>query len=71
MRTLYATSAIKIVTSTIKKYKIDIVAIQELKWTGVGNIKLRDSTIFDSCGDKHEYRVGFVVKNDTLPYIKV
>jgi len=70
VRTLYATGARKIVTSTIEKYKIDIVTIQELRWIGVGNIKLRNSTIFYSCGDKHEYGAEFVVKNDMLPYIK-
>jgi len=48
VRTFYATGAMKIVTSTIEKYKINIVTIQELRWTGVGNIKLRDSTIFYS-----------------------
>lgn len=62
VRRLYATGAMKIVTSTIEKYKINIVAILELRWTGVGNIKLRDSSIFYSCGDKHEYGMGFVVK---------
>lgn len=67
---LYATGAMKKVTSTIQKYKLDIVAIQELRWTGVGNIKLRKSIIFYSFGVKHEYGVVFVVKNDILPYIK-
>jgi len=49
MHTLYATGTRKIVTSNIAKNKIDIVAIQELRWTGVSNIKLRDSTIFYNC----------------------
>jgi exonuclease III len=70
VRTLYATDVMKIVTSAIEKYKIDIVAIQELRWTGVENIKLKYSTIVYSCGDKYEYGVGFIVKNDRLSRIK-
>jgi exonuclease III len=56
--------------SAIEKYKIDIVAIQKLRWKEVGSIKLKDYTIFYSCGDKHEYGVGFIVKNDILSCIK-
>lgn len=70
VRTLYATGALTTVVSAIETYRLDIVAIQELRWTGSGSIRSNNHTVFYSCGTNHEARVGFIIKNDILPYVK-
>jgi hypothetical protein len=68
--TLYATGALTTVVSAIETYRLDIVDIQELRWTGSGSIRSNNQTVFYSCGTNHEAGVGFIIKNDILPYVK-
>jgi len=70
VRTMYAAGAMTTVVSALQRYLCEIVAIQEIRWTNVGNIKLRDATIFYSCGQTHEYGVGFIVNNNMLPCVR-
>ncbi|XP_025406812.1 craniofacial development protein 2-like [Sipha flava] len=67
---MYAAGAMTTVISALQRYLCGIVAIQEIRWTNVGNIKLRDATILYSCGQSHEYGVGFIVNNSILPFVK-
>jgi hypothetical protein len=57
----------------IEKYKVPIVAIQETRWLGNGNVQSGNSTIFFSEKEtgKHEHGVGFVVSNFILSTIKL
>ncbi|KAL4111786.1 hypothetical protein QTP88_015673 [Uroleucon formosanum] len=68
VHTLYATGALMTVVSAIETYRLDIVAIQELRWTG--SIRLNNHTKFYSGGINHEAGVGFIIKNVILPYVK-
>lgn len=72
MRTLNKPGALKYVLEEQKKYKLDILAIQEIRWTGNGNIKKENITLFYSGSEngKHEYGVGFMVQDKVLPCIK-
>ncbi|KAL4154352.1 hypothetical protein QTP88_000231 [Uroleucon formosanum] len=56
----------------IEKYKVPIVAIQEIRWLGNGNVQSSNSTIFFSGKEtgKHEQGVGFVVRNSIMSSIK-
>jgi hypothetical protein len=61
---LYRAGALRILLDQIDKYKIGIIAIQEVHWTGQGVLEKRDHTIFYSCDKRqHLLGVGFVVKN--------
>ena len=56
--------ALRILLNQIDKYKIRIIAIQEICWTGQGVLEKKDHTIFYSCDERqHMLGVGFVVKN--------
>jgi len=70
VRTLYGTGALTTVVSAIETYRLDIAAIQELRWTGSGSIKSNNHTVFYSGGTNHEAGVGLIIKNDILPYVK-
>ena len=48
--------------SQLEAYKMDIIAIQEMRWTGEGIIDKRNRTIFYSCDRKHHmFGTGFIV----------
>jgi len=58
---------LKIIIDEIKKYNLQIVALQEKRWPGNGSIKHKETTSFyNGCGDeRHEFRVDFII-NDKL-----
>jgi exonuclease III len=73
IRTLYKAVALKNIVEEIKKYKVSIVAIQETRWLGNGNVQSGNSTIFFSGKEigKHEHGIGFIVSNFILSSIKL
>jgi len=70
VRTLYATGTFTTVVSAIETYRLDIVAIQELRWTRSGSLRSNNHIVFYGCNTNHEAGVGFIIKNDILPYVK-
>jgi len=59
---LYQLGALKMLLSQIDSYKMDITAIQEIRWTGEGIIDKKNYTIFYSCDRKHHiFETGFIV----------
>lgn len=66
---MYAAGAMTTVITALQRYLCEIVTIQEMRWTNVGNIKLRDEIIFYSCDQTHHNGVGFIVNNNMLPLI--
>lgn len=57
----------------MKKYKnVQIVALQEVRWPGEGDMRTNGMTIFysGSSNEKHENGVGFLVNDQLLPSIK-
>jgi len=71
IRTLYKPGALKIITEEVEKYKIPLVAVQEIRWTGEGNIRSNNSTIFYSGtkNNRHEKGLGFVVNEGIIPSV--
>ena len=62
VRTLYREGASIQLVDVLNKYKADITAIQEMRWTGQGCVKKPTCDIYYSChAEKHEFGVGFVV----------
>jgi len=59
---LYQSGALKMLLSQLDSYKMDITAIQEIRWTGEGIIDKKNHTIFYSCDRKHHmFGTGFIV----------
>lgn len=69
VRTLYVAGAMTIVLSAVDIYRLDTVAFQKVRWTGSGNTRSNNHTIFYSWGTNHESGVGFIVNNNMLPYV--
>ncbi|XP_073979057.1 uncharacterized protein [Rhodnius prolixus] len=46
----------------IDKYRIDIIAIQEIRWLGKGSLEKENHTIYYSCDERlHAFGTGFVI----------
>lgn len=72
IRTLYKPGGLKNINSVIAMYKLHIVALQEIRWPGNGNMQIENVTVFYSSTNFNRYEkgVGFVVNNTILPCIK-
>lgn len=55
--------------SCLERYKLDITAIQEVRWEDAGHITSQGMTMFYSGGTKHERGVGFIVKDRIMSNI--
>jgi len=49
---MYAAGALKTLINQLSAYKADIVALQEIRWTGSGILAKRDCTLFYNCDNK-------------------
>jgi exonuclease III len=59
---LYQSGFLKNVLSQLDSYKMDITAVQEIRWTGEGIIDKKNHNIFYSCDRKHHlFGTGFIV----------
>ena len=62
IRTLFRSGALNKLTDVFVEYKLDILAVQEMRWTGQGVLDRRNCSIYYSCHDKtHQFGTGFVV----------
>lgn len=53
------------------KYKLQLVALQEIRWMGTGSVKIGDGHIlYGDCGDTHELGTGFFVHNAIFHAVK-
>lgn len=61
--TLFEADIIKIIIVEVKRNNLPIIALQKIRWTGCGRVKLNDTTLFYSRGssDKHKFSVGFMI----------
>lgn len=58
----------KMVTDHIQKYKLPVVALQEVRWPGNGSVKSENYTTFysRSSSGRHEHGVSFIVMDAIL-----
>ncbi|KAJ4437536.1 hypothetical protein ANN_17681 [Periplaneta americana] len=62
---LYRPGALKVLTDQLLKYKVDVTAIQEMRWMGNGVIDKKECVIFYSCHpNKHQFGTGFIVRKE-------
>ena len=63
VRTLYREGAVYQLADVLEKYKADITAIQEMRWTGKGvTTTPKGDALYYSCHEsRHEFGCGFVV----------
>jgi len=72
IRTLYKPGALQNLIQVTNSYKPDIIALQEMRWPGTGNVKSDNVTLFYSGPNngKHENGVGFIIKDSRLNLVK-
>lgn len=65
IRTLYRAGALTSIMSEIKKYNVQVTAVQEIRWHGSGIDEYKSHTVLYSgkSGGTHEHGVAFIVDN--------
>jgi len=73
VRTLNIPGALQYVLDTIKSYKIQLLALQEVIWLNKGNLTKENMTLFYSGTDNgvRENGVGIIIQERLLPHVKV
>lgn len=70
VRTLYTAGGLRILESIGNKYKADLIALQEIRWTGEGVLHKKNFDLFYSCDKKnHLLGTGFLVGRKLKPNI--
>lgn len=59
------------VVREVEKYKVRIVALQEIRWNDEGTIDINDTTImYGKCNERRQFGVGFAVHKSLVQAIK-
>lgn len=68
----FTSGSMSLVTNEITKYNLNIVALQEIRWPGIGSFKHKETTIFYSGGkdNRHIFGVGIMINNRLLENVK-
>ena len=62
VRTLYRNGALRNLVDVFDEYSIDVLALQEIRWTGQGIFEKKKHSVFYSCQNKHhQFGTGFIV----------
>ena len=64
VRTAYETGKLEQIIKEMKRYKLGILGVSEMRWAGSGKIVSDDITVLYSGGDHHERGVGILVSKD-------
>ncbi|KAF0714277.1 ribosome biogenesis protein TSR3 isoform X1, partial [Aphis craccivora] len=71
IRTLYQPGAALTLVKEFNKYRLEILAIQEIRWSGQGSTEIDNSIIFfGQCDNCRQGGTGFIVKKNIAPAIK-
>jgi hypothetical protein len=71
VRTLFKTGAAQGVVSEIERYRLKVVALQEIRWSDSGSVDIEDTTVFyGKCNDQRQFGTGFAVHKSLIPAIK-
>jgi exonuclease III len=64
MLTLYKGGTLKQLEKVLQDYKVDIIALQEIRWTGQGVLEERNCSVYYCCQkSKHEFGCGCMVNS--------
>ncbi|KAI5731590.1 hypothetical protein M8J77_012944 [Diaphorina citri] len=71
IKSLHRPGSSSILVQELKKYKIKVAALQEIRWKGVGSVKVNnDYILHGDCGDTHEFGTGFYVHGSMIEAVK-
>lgn len=67
----FKTGAVQSVVSKIERYRLRVVALQEIRWSESGAVDIQETTIFyRKCNDQRQFGTGFAVHKNLIPTIK-
>ena len=70
MLSLYRPGASNALKQELEKVRMDLVALQEVRWLGTGTLEKKNCAIVYSCNPvRHVLGVGFYVNSRLLPHI--
>jgi len=71
VRTLFKPGAVQYLVEEIEKYKLGVVALQEIRLDGNGMIEIQDTTIFyGKCNKHRQFGTGFAIHNNLVPSVR-
>jgi len=71
IRTLFKPGAVRTLVNEVEKYRLGVVALQELRWSDTGSMQLKNTTIFyGACDNRRFGGSGFAVNKAYLNSVK-
>lgn len=71
VRTLFKPGAVGTVVKEIERYKLGVVALQEMRWKNTGSMQISNTTLFfGACDGRRQTGSGFAVNNKLLTAVK-
>jgi hypothetical protein len=71
VRILFKPGAAQNIVKKIKKYKLKIVALQEIRWDDTGTIDIQETTIlYGKSNDQRQVGTGFALHKSLIPNIR-
>ncbi|KAL4084248.1 hypothetical protein QTP88_028073 [Uroleucon formosanum] len=71
VRTLFKTGSMNCMVREIERYKVKLVALQEIRWSDTGSINTSDTIIlYGKCDNQRQLGTGFAVHKSLVPAIK-
>jgi len=71
IRTLYQPGAVLALVKEFNKYMLEILAIQEIRWSGQGSTEIGNAIIFfGQCDNRRQGGTGFIVNRNLVAAIK-
>nr|XP_042895535.1 craniofacial development protein 2-like [Parasteatoda tepidariorum] len=70
VRSLYRNKGLQMLIEQVDSYRIDLLAVQEIRWTGEGIIEKKNHTVVYSCDrEKHMFGTGFILSKRIRPLL--
>jgi len=71
VRTLYKLGAIHNLVNEVKKYRVKLTALQEIRWTNTGKMNINETIMFyGSCTDQRQLGTRFALQKYIVPLVK-
>jgi len=70
VRSLYKTGALQVAVRETEKYKLDILATQEVRWENQDSIPQSKYTFYYRGTQSHDFGTGFLIKKNILPAVQ-
>lgn len=68
VQTLFKTGSMNCMMQKIERYKVKLVALQEIRWSDSSSINTSDTTIlYGKCNNQRQFGTGFAIHKSLVP----